>query len=155
MATPLLNAIVIDGMNKNKDMEKKILKQYRKLSEFPKFVDGQILSSDELNTSFKYLHDEIRNTRSILFGHGIINGLKFSIEVLPEGGRFIKIEKGKAITREGDIIDIPETIEFKYVLTREEGFKINEKKYHNLLVEKKINRDFCKSIDEIEDLDNF
>lgn len=136
-------------------MEKEILKQYRKLREFPRFMDGQILSSNELNDSFEYLHNEIRNTRSILFGHGIINGLKFSIEdISPEGGKLIKIEKGKAVTREGDIIDIPETIEFKYVLAREDGFKINGKEYHNLLLEEKINRDFCKSIDEIEDLDN-
>lgn len=138
-------------------MKKEIFDMYHQLEQFPKFVDGQLLSSQDLNNSFEHLENQLRKTRTILFGYGIINGFGY---VLDNEGKEIKIEKGKAITRSGDIIDIDKDQIFRYVATKEGGFWVNGKKYDYLLLKDEIaygtkEKISCISIDKIENISDY
>ncbi len=68
---------------------------------YPKFVSGQVLTSDSLNKAFGYLDQQTRLTRANLLGSGIIQGLEYSFN----NGSLI-INSGVATTSDGYFIGI-------------------------------------------------
>lgn len=129
------------------------------IDKYPKFCDGQILTSTDLNNSFDYLNEQINKTRSLLFGHGIISGLNPSSDF---DCSYIKISKGKAITKDGSLIELKkdvvctfaekcDTEEEKYYLYEHQenvkmGSPVNQ--FKNELSKYLIGIDILKTIDE-------
>lgn len=68
---------------------------------YPKFEEGQVLTSKALNSYFAYLDEQERLTRAQLLGIGIINGLDFKYN---DG--VICITKGTAVTSDGYLIEL-------------------------------------------------
>lgn len=69
---------------------------------YPKFEEGQVLTSKALNDYFGYLDEQQRLTRTQLLGVGIISGLEFMYD-----SNTITITKGTAVTPDGYLIDLP------------------------------------------------
>lgn len=86
-------------------MEKKEIDKEVCQIEYPLFCDGTILTSNDLNKSFDFLHSQVKLTRNLLFGHGIVNGLTYEIDYAK--GEVV-IRPGVAITPKGSIIVIEE-----------------------------------------------
>ena len=74
-------------------------------NKYPIFHDGNVLTSEDLNGSFDFLHKQVKNTRSLLFGQGILNGLTCKYDST-EGA--ITISPGTALTASGSLIEVPE-----------------------------------------------
>jgi hypothetical protein len=71
---------------------------------FPKFYEGQVLTSQALNNYFGYLDEQQRLTRAHLINAGIISGLGFIQE-----GNTITINSGTAYTRDGYYVQLTKT----------------------------------------------
>lgn len=80
-------------------------------NKYPIFHDGNVLTSEDLNGSFDFLHKQVKNTRSLLFGQGILNGLTCKYDST-EGA--ITISPGTALTASGSLIEVPEEKKYEY-----------------------------------------
>ena len=80
-------------------------------NKYPIFHDGNVLTSDDLNGSFDFLHKQVKNTRSLLFGQGILNGLTCKYDSA-EGA--ITISSGTALTALGSLIEISKEMKYEY-----------------------------------------
>lgn len=80
---------------------------------YPKFEEGQVLTSQALNNYFGYLDEQQRLTRAKLLGVGIIDGLEYELS-----GNKLIIRKGTAVTADGYLINLPEdtsyTLAYEY-----------------------------------------
>ena len=63
---------------------------------YPKFVSGQVLTSDSLNQAFGYLDQQTRLTRANLLGNGILQGLEYTFS-----NGILTIREGVASTPDG------------------------------------------------------
>lgn len=79
------------------------------LKSYPKYCDGSILRSEDLNSSFCFLYDEIKATRKNLFGRGIVRGLNLSYD---KEERKITISQGVAVTASGVVVELDRTMDF-------------------------------------------
>ena len=77
------------------------MKQDNFYSKYPKYSDGQILRSEDLNNSFTYLKNQLNKTRLNIFGGGVLWGLNYEIS-----SDKIPIFAGLAITKDGNISEI-------------------------------------------------
>lgn len=81
---------------------------------YPKFDEGQVLSSQALNSYFGYLEEQQRLTRTKLLGVGIIDGLEFTYN----DNNTITITQGTAVTADGYLIELPKdttyTLAYEY-----------------------------------------
>lgn len=77
---------------------------------FPKFEEGQVLTSQALNSYFGYLDEQQRFTRAKLLGVGIIDGLEYELS-----GNKLTIKKGSAVTADGYLIDLKEDKTFELI----------------------------------------
>ena len=80
---------------------------------YPKFEEGQVLTSKAMNSYFGYVDEQERLTRAQLLGVGIINGLEFNYK-----DNAITITKGTAVTADGYLIELPKdttyTLAYEY-----------------------------------------
>lgn len=74
---------------------------------YPKFVSGQVLTSDSLNQAFGYLDQQTRLTRANLLGSGILQGLEYFFD----NGSLV-INSGVATTSDGYFIGINSNITY-------------------------------------------
>lgn len=70
---------------------------------YPVYHDGSVLKSEDLNMSFDFLHSQLKSTRNLLFGQGIVSGLTCSYN--KASGELI-ISSGVAVTRSGAIVEV-------------------------------------------------
>ncbi len=144
-------------------MKNEILKQLPLLDNFPRFEDGQILSSEDLNGTFDYLEKQIRSTRTLFFGHGIISGFNYFIEKNIDGPKSIVVEAGKAVTSEGAIIDLSKKMEYRYYVSSEyyredKDVTVNNYVQNNqipndyILLKEKIDEN-CQELTKFEDIE--
>lgn len=68
---------------------------------YPIYNDGNILKSSDLNQSFDFLHTQLKSTRNLLFGQGIVSGLNCNYS-----DSKITISGGVAVTRSGSIVEM-------------------------------------------------
>lgn len=70
---------------------------------YPIYHDGSILKSEDLNQSFDFLHSQLKSTRNLLFGQGIVSGLTCSYRAIAE----LETESSKeeTITAEGTQVE--------------------------------------------------
>src|SRR3954471_15285807 len=73
------------------------------LTTIPLFESNQILSSTHLNQLREYLEDEIRYSRIMLSGVGIVTGLNLK----SYDGTSIIVTPGYGITTDGFLLDVP------------------------------------------------
>lgn len=71
------------------------------------FEEDQVLTADQLNDLTRYFDDSERLTRVALIGVGILCGLRVVF-----AANKITVTKGVAITTDGDILRVPENLEF-------------------------------------------
>ena len=76
---------------------------------YPYFVPNQVLKSRSLNDAFLYADEQARITRANLFGHGILNGLEYSVK-----NGVLTITGGEAINSRGWYIQLPGKQEYRY-----------------------------------------
>ena len=85
-----------------------------KTNRYPIFVDNQVLTNDDLNNLFNYLHEQNRLTRAYTIGMGIICGMELSSSHKEENkdaeitkvSAKICISAGCGITSEGYVISL-------------------------------------------------
>ena len=78
---------------------------------YPYFVANQVLKSKTLNDAFFHIDEQGRLTRANLFGHGILNGLSYTVK---DG--VLTINRGEAINSKGWYMDIPGKQEYRYAV---------------------------------------
>lgn len=83
---------------------------------YPKYNDGMVLTSQDLNNSFDFLHEQLKGTRSLLFGQGILNGLTCKYD---SGKGAITISPGRALTASGSLIEISEEMVLRYYVKKD------------------------------------
>lgn len=83
---------------------------------FPKFETGQTLTSNALNSSFGYIEEQNRMTRSNLIGTGILKGLNYSFNSIQ---KILTIHPGIAVTSDGFFIHITNPKIYKCCTTSE------------------------------------
>ena len=91
---------------------------------YPKYCDGHILTSRDLNESFDFLHQQVKETRRLLFGYGILNGLNYRYN--PEKSS-ITIFAGMAITKAGSIIRLEKDTVYRCAKEEKKEFLLSEK----------------------------
>lgn len=109
---------------------------------YPIYNEGKLLTSNNLNDSFDFLHSNLKFTRRLLFGQGIVSGLGYSYN-RDEG---ITIHEGIAITEQGSIIQIAEGKTYRYCQSP------NDKENEYLLVEDKESTN--ASVTDIKDMED-
>lgn len=77
-------------------------------SQFPNFVNNQLLTATDLNELFGYLDEQGRLTRTNLIGIGIVCGLNLKVNAT---GTQVTIGKGCGVTSEGYLITV-ETLDY-------------------------------------------
>ena len=82
---------------------------------YPIYHDGNVLKSDDLNGSFNFLHKQLKDTRSLLFGQGILNGLACKYD--SEKGE-ITISPGTALTASGSVLENAEEMVIRYYVDK-------------------------------------
>ena len=83
-------------------------------NKYPRYSDGNILTSEALNRSFDFLHEQVKDTRRLMLGSGVLNGLGYSYND-EQGGRTLTIRPGMAITPSGMLIELPEERSYRFV----------------------------------------
>lgn len=78
---------------------------------FTIFENDQVLTADQLNDLFNYLDVQSRLTRSQAIGVGIICGLEIGMLE----NKNIVLSKGSAITTDGDLLFVPNDLEFDQI----------------------------------------
>ncbi len=73
-------------------------------TEYSSFVPDQLLTSDDLNTLFRYLDEQGRLSRANLIGIGILCGLELRTK---SDGTSITVTKGTGVTSEGYLVSFP------------------------------------------------
>ena len=86
-----------------------------KRNRYPIFHDGNVLTSDDLNGSFNFLHRQLKDTRSLLFGQGIMNGLTCKYD--SEKGE-ITISPGTALSASGSLIENTNEMTLRYYVDK-------------------------------------
>ena len=109
---------------------------------FPKFDEGQVLTSQALNNYFGYLDEQQRLTRAKLLGVGIIDGLGVNYV----GSKLI-IRKGTAVTADGYLIELPE--DTTYTLMHKYDKKSTVLATQNPLIET-VDKDFETALKKVE-----
>ncbi len=71
---------------------------------YPVYHDGSVLKSEDLNMSFDFLHTQLKSTRNLLFGQGIVSGLTCNYD---KASGELTISSGVAVTRSGAIVEVP------------------------------------------------
>lgn len=66
---------------------------------YPTYAAGQLLKSEDLNDSFRFLENHIRATRNRMIGYGILDGLTFNLS-----NDKLTISEGEAVTKDGYMI---------------------------------------------------
>ncbi len=89
-------------------------------NEYPVFCDGNILTSKDLNKSFDFLHTQVKSTRTLLFGQGIVNGLAYHFDA--DKGAII-ISPGMAVTAKGSVIVIEKEQRYDYCIPFKEAIQ--------------------------------
>lgn len=89
---------------------------------YPKFENGQFLTSELLNSSVGYVEEQGRLTRANLIGVGILDGLTCSFN---GQSKELTIKAGTAITPDGFIIQFPKNRTYKYVTTSK-GVRVSD-----------------------------
>jgi hypothetical protein len=74
---------------------------------YPVFESGQVLTSAHLNGLVDYLEQQDRLTRNKLIGIGIVCGLDVNYD---SGANRIRISAGCAVTSEGYLLVLPDTL---------------------------------------------
>ena len=82
-------------------------------NKYPKYSEGNILTSEALNRSFDFLHQQVMITRRLMLGNGVLNGLGYSYDVEDKKAS-ITINPGTAITESGLLVELPETRTYSY-----------------------------------------
>ncbi len=77
-------------------------------SNFPNFVNNQLLTATDLNELFGYLDEQSRLTRTNLLGIGIVCGLNLKVN---EAGTIVTITRGCGVTSEGYLVTV-ETLDY-------------------------------------------
>ncbi|WP_373725556.1 hypothetical protein [Bacteroides heparinolyticus] len=93
-------------------------------NEYPLFCDGNVLTSNDLNKSFEFLHTQVKFTRSLLFGQGIVNGLTYYFDGSDKGE--IVIRPGVAITSMGSVIMIEKEQRYGFCVPYEKAIQNRE-----------------------------
>lgn len=91
------------------------------------FNKDQVLSDEQLNSLSKYFDDQDRLTRVNLIGVGLVCGCNIEIQ-----GNAVVLNKGLAITTDGDLINIEKAISFSAF----KPFGIDQPKYNKFYVNK-------------------
>ena len=86
-------------------------------NEYPLFCDGNVLTSNDLNKSFEFLHTQVKFTRSLLFGQGIVNGLTYY---------FDGSDKGEIVIRPGVAIECVDNKSMHSIQLKQEEQKNKE-----------------------------
>ncbi|MCB9264735.1 MAG: hypothetical protein H6558_06910 [Lewinellaceae bacterium] len=81
---------------------------------YPVFRKGQVLKNSDLNGIIRYLEEQGRQTRRLLAGTGIFNGLRIQVQGFDgEGGTpLITVNAGAAISSDGHLILLEEDCVF-------------------------------------------
>jgi len=82
---------------------------------YPRYNDGTVLTSQDLNNSFDFLHEQLKDTRSLLFGQGILNGLTCKYD---KNAGVITITPGMALTASGSLIELHEEMNLRYCVDK-------------------------------------
>ena len=81
-----------------------ILKTLNQISTgYTVFEKDQVLTASQLNSLSGYFEDQTRLSRTLLFGVGIVCGLKASVQ-----GNRIRLTRGSGVTTDGDLIYLAE-----------------------------------------------
>ena len=72
---------------------------------YHRFVDNQVLTDNQLNEVLDHLNYQDKLTRSSLIGIGIVCGLEIDF-----GGNFVKISRGVAVTSDGDLMKLGDSL---------------------------------------------
>lgn len=111
-------------------------------NKYPKYSEGNILTSEALNRSFDFLHQQVMITRRLMLGNGVLNGLGYSYDVEDKKAS-ITINPGTAITESGLLVELPETRTYSYA-------KLENKDEYTLVEDKNE-----KPLKDVTDIDQF
>lgn len=114
----------------------------QKNKNYPKFITGQVLTSDGLNKSFDYVEEQTRLTRVNFIGSGIVRGLELAAV---SNKSYVTIKKGVAISPQGEYLQLladtkytavcdSKKSEYEYLLfkTIEDAQKYGGTRAHNM-----------------------
>lgn len=123
---------------------------------YPRYCNGNVLTSQDLNESFDFLHEQMKSTRSLLFGQGILNGLTYQYD--NEKGT-ITISPGRALTKSGSLIEELDTTEFAYYVDREhyveDGLSNQSLEGVDFVLLESKQSDYCKELKEFVDIEKY
>lgn len=123
---------------------------------YPRYCNGNVLTSQDLNESFDFLHEQMKSTRSLLFGQGILNGLTYQYD--SEKGT-ITISPGRALTKSGSLIEELDTTEFAYYVDREhyveDGLSNQSLEGVDFVLLESKQSDYCKELKELIDIEKY
>lgn len=123
---------------------------------YPRYCNGNVLTSQDLNESFDFLHEQMKSTRSLLFGQGILNGLTYQYD--SEKGT-ITISPGRALTKSGSLIEELDTMEFAYYVDREhyveDGLSNQSLEGVDFVLLESKQSDYCKELKELIDIEKY
>lgn len=92
---------------------------------YPRFSQGQPLTSTTLNNSFGYIEEQSRLTRAELLGTGILTGLEYEYK-----GGVVRVKKGTALTPDGFLIRLEENKTYRV------GIRITDENRGNIIKER-------------------
>lgn len=123
---------------------------------YPRYCNGNVLTSQDLNESFDFLHEQMKSTRSLLFGQGILNGLTYQYD--SEKGT-ITISPGRALTKSGSMIEELDTKEFAYYVDREhyvdDGLSNTSLEGIDFVLLESKQTDYCKELKEFVGIEKY
>lgn len=93
---------------------------YDPVPTYRKFVDNQVLTDDQLNAVLDHLNYQDQLSRVLLSGVGIVCGLHISLN---EEGDSIRLSGGAAVTTDGNLLKVEETLYEGFKLFKDDNVK--------------------------------